>query len=188
MGFLPSWLNPFDFVIAAALIGGVALGFVRGLVRMAVSLVVLYVAASLAMAFHIRVGTWISQMSGLPLSVAQGMGFLLILAAVAILLNFLASRAYRDTELPGLRQVDQLGGMVVGFVLTIVWIGLGLLVLAYMLSVPVTASDTVRVSMISYFQDSNLIPIFYQFIPIAVATLKPWMPKGLPPDLFTFRL
>jgi hypothetical protein len=56
------------------------------------------------------------------------------------------------------------------------------------LSVPVTASDTVRVSMISYFQDSNLIPIFYQFIPIAVATLKPWMPKGLPPDLFTFRL
>ena len=106
----------------------------------------------------------------------------------AILLNFLASRAYLDTELPGLRQVDQLGGMVVGFVLTIVWIGLGLLVLAYMLSVPVTASDTVRVSMISYFQDSNLIPIFYQFIPIAVATLKPWMPKGLPPDLFTFRL
>jgi len=188
MGFLPSWLNPYDFVIALALIGGVALGFVRGLMRMAISLVVLYVAASLAVAFHIRLGIWISQMSGLPLAVAQAMGFLLILAVVAILLNFLARRTYRDTELPGLRQVDQLGGMVIGFVLTIIWIGLGLLVLAYMLSVPVTESDTVRMSMITYFQDSNLIPIFYKFLPIAVATLRPWMPKGLPPDLITFRL
>jgi uncharacterized membrane protein required for colicin V production len=188
MAFLPSWLNPFDFVIALALVGGVALGFVRGLVRMALSLAVLYVAAALAMVFHPRVGTWISQMSGLPLAVAQGLAFLLILAVVAILLNFLLRRAYRDTELPGLRQVDQLGGMVVGFLLTVIWIGLGLLVVAFMLSTPVTETDTVRVSMISYFQNSNLIPIFYKFLPIALTTLKPWMPKGLPPDLFTFRL
>lgn len=188
MGFLPSWLNPFDFVIALVLIGGVALGFIRGLVRMALSLVVLYVAAVLAMVFHPRVGAWISQMSGLPLAVAQGMGFLLILALVTILLNFLSHRAYRDTELPGLRQVDQLGGMVVGFLLTSVWIGLSLMVLAFMLSTPVTDTDVVRVSMINYFQGSNLIPIFYKLLPIAIATLKPWMPRGLPPDLVTFRL
>ena len=106
MGFLPSWLNPFDFVIALALVGGVALGFVRGLVRMTLSLAVLYVAAALATAFHPRVGAWISSTSGLPLAVALGMGFLLILALAAILLNFLLHRAYRDTELPGLRQVD----------------------------------------------------------------------------------
>lgn len=188
MAFLPSWLNPFDFIIALALVGGVALGFVRGLVRMALSLVVLYVAAALAMVFHPRVGTWISQMSGLPLAVAQGLAFLLLLAVVSILLNFLLHRTYRDTELAGVRQVDQLGGMVIGFFLTVIWIGLSLLVLAYVLSTPVTAEDTVRLSMIGYFQSSNLIPIFYQFLPVALATLKPWMPKGLAPDIFTFRL
>lgn len=188
MDFLPTWLNPFDFIIVLVLVGGVAMGFVRGLVRMALSLVVLYVAAALAMVFHLRVGIWISQMSGLPLTVAQGLGFLVILAAVAILLNFLLHRAYRDTELPGLRQVDQLGGMLIGFLLTIVWIGLGLLILAYMLSTPVTGSDTTRLSMIGYFQSSNLIPIFYRFLPIALASLRPWMPKGLPPEIFTFRL
>jgi len=155
---------------------------------MALSLVVLYVAAALATAFHPRVGAWISSMSGLPLAVAQGMGFLLILAVVAILLNFLLRRAYRDTELPGLRQVDQLGGMVIGFFLTVVWIGLSLLVLAFMLSTPLTETDAVRLNMIGYFQNSSLIPIFYRFLPIALATLRPWMPKGLPPDLFTFRL
>lgn len=188
MGFLPSWLNPFDFLIALALVGGVALGFVRGLVRMALSLVVLYVAAALAMVFHPRVGMWINSMSGLPLAVSQGLAFLLLLAVVAMLLNFLLHRTYRDTELPGLRQVDQLGGMVVGFFLTVIWIGLSLLVLAFMLSTPVTENDTFRLNMVSYFQRSNLIPIFYRFLPIALATLKPWMPKGLPPDLFTFRL
>jgi uncharacterized membrane protein required for colicin V production len=188
MAFLPSWLNPFDFLIALALVGGVALGFVRGLVRMALSLVVLYVAAALAMVFHPRVGMWINSMSGLPLPVSQGLAFLLLLAVVAMLLNFLLHRTYRDTELPGLRQVDQLGGMVVGFFLTVIWIGLSLLVLAFMLSTPVTENDTFRLSMVSYFQRSNLIPIFYKFLPIALATLRPWMPKGLPPDLFTFRL
>jgi len=188
MSFLPSWLNPWDFVIVLALVGGVALGFVRGLVRMALSLVVLYVAAALALVFHMQLGRLINQMSGLPLAVAQGLAFLLILAVVAILLNFLLRRAYRDTELPGLRQIDQLGGMAIGFVLTIIWIGLSLLVLAFMLSTPVTADDTFRQSMVYYFQSSNLIPIFYKFLPIALATLRPWMPKGLPPDLFTFRL
>jgi hypothetical protein len=155
---------------------------------MALSLVVLYVAAALAMVFHPNLGGLINKMSGLPLAVAQGLAFLLILAFVAILLNFLLRRTYRETELPGLRQVDQLGGMVVGFVLTVIWIGLCLLVLAFMLSTPVTTDDSFRVSMVAYFQSSNLIPIFYKFLPIALATLRPWMPKGLPPDLFTFRL
>jgi uncharacterized membrane protein required for colicin V production len=188
MGFLPSWLNPFDFLIALVLVGGVALGFVRGLVRMVLSLLVLYVAVALAMVFYPRVGTWISQMSGLPLAVAEGLAFLLLLAVVAILLNFLLRRTYRDTELPGLRQVDQLGGMVVGFFLTVTWIGLSLLVLAFMLSAPVSENDNFRVSMVGYFQSSALIPIFYRFLPIALASLRPWMPKGVPPEIFTFRL
>jgi uncharacterized membrane protein required for colicin V production len=188
MSFLPSWLNPFDFLIALALVGGVALGFVRGLVRMALSLVVLYVAAALAMVFHPRVGMWINSMSGLPLAVSQGLAFLIILAALAMLLNFLLRRTYRETELPGIRQVDQLGGMVVGFILTVIWIGLCLVILAFMLSTPVTADDTFRLSMVAYFQSSNLIPIFYKFLPIALATLRPWMPKGQPPDIFIFRL
>mgnify|MGYP001814522789 FL=1 len=85
MSFLPSWLNPFDFLIVLALIGGVVLGFIRGLVRMALSLVVLYVAASLAMVFHPRVGMWINSMSGLPLAVSEGLAFLVILSGIAIL-------------------------------------------------------------------------------------------------------
>ncbi len=188
MGFLPAWLNPFDVLIVLALLGGAALGFVRGLIRMALSLLILYVAAVLAVTFHVRLGTLISYMSGLRLTISQGIGFLLILIVTSVALNFLRHRTYRDTELPGLRQIDQLGGMVIGFFLTSIWIGFGILVVAFVLGTPVAGDDGFRLNMISYFQGSNLIPIFYKFLPVALATLRPWMPRGLPPDIFVFRL
>jgi uncharacterized membrane protein required for colicin V production len=188
MGVLPSWLNPFDVLIIFALLGGAAWGFVRGLVRMALSLLVFYVAAVLAMTLYVTVGRWIGYMSGMPQTLSQGVGFLLILALTTIVFNFVLRRTYRDTELPGIRQIDQLGGMVIGFFLATIWIGFTILVLAFMLGTPVTEDDSLRLKLIAYFQSSNLIPIFYRFLPVALATLRPWMPKGLPPEIFTFRL
>jgi hypothetical protein len=120
--------------------------------------------------------------------VSQGVGFMLVLILTAILLNFILHRAYRDTELPGLRQIDQLGGMVIGFLVASIWIGLVIVALAFVLGVQTTAEDSIRPIVVARFQGSNLIPIFYDFLPIAMATLRPWMPKGLPPDIFTFRL
>jgi uncharacterized membrane protein required for colicin V production len=188
MGPLPAWLNPFDVLIAFALLGGAALGFIRGLIRMALSLLILYVAAVLAMTFYVKLGRLVSLMFSLPLTLGQGLAFLLILVVVTALLNFVLHRFYRDTELPGLRQIDQLGGMVIGFFLSAIWIGLSILVIAFVLGTPVTGDDGFRLNLISYFQSSKLIPIFYQFLPVALATLKPWMPKGLPPDILIFRL
>jgi hypothetical protein len=97
-------------------------------------------------------------------------------------------RTYRDTELPGIRQIDQLGGMVIGFFLATIWIGFSIVALAFMLGTPVTQDDSLRQNLIAYFQSSNLIPIFYSFLPVALATLRPWMPQGLPPDIFRSRL
>jgi membrane protein required for colicin V production len=188
MGALPSWLNPFDVLILFALAAGAAFGFVRGLVRTALSLVVLYVAAVLAMTIHTRIGTYVNYMSGLPIQAAEGVSFLLILILVAALLNFLLRRAYKDTELPGLRQVDQLVGMVVGFFVGCIWIGFSILVIAFVLGAPAVDPGGLRLNILDFFQTSNLIPIFYRFLPIALATLKPWMPQGIPPELFELRL
>ena len=104
-----------------------------------------------------------------------------------ITLNFILRRTYRDTELPGIRQIDQLGGMIIGFFLATLWIGFSILAIAFILGAPVDEASSLRLNLINYFQSSNLIPIFYAFLPIALATLRPWMPKGLP-DLFVFRL
>jgi uncharacterized membrane protein required for colicin V production len=187
MGTLPSWVNPFDFLILLVLLGGAALGFLRGLVRMALSLLVLYVAAVVATIGYVTAGTWISYITTLPTTISEGLGFLLLLAVTAIVLNFVLRRTYRDTELPGIRQIDQLGGMIIGFFLATLWIGFSILVIAFILGAPGNEGSALRLNLIGFFQSSNLIPVFYQFLPIALATLKPWMPRGLP-DIFIFRL
>jgi uncharacterized membrane protein required for colicin V production len=187
MGALLGWLNPFDFLIVLVLLGGAALGFLRGLVRMALSLLVLYIAAVVATIGYITAGRWISYITTLPKTISQGLGFFFLLAVTAIVLNFVLRKTYRETELPGIRQIDQLGGMIIGFFLATLWIGFGILVIAFILGAPGNEDSALRLNLVSYFQSSNLIPIFYTFLPIALATLKPWMPTGLP-DILVFRL
>jgi uncharacterized membrane protein required for colicin V production len=189
MGFLPSWLNPFDVLIIFALLAGIALGFFRGLIRMALSLTILYIAIVLAMTFYQLGGRGIAYLSGsiLPRSSNEVLAFIGILLLITVVANFVLRRVYKDTELPGIRQIDQLGGMIIGFILACTWIGLALLALAFVLEATDTATSSLRDNMLQYFNASFLIPIFYRFLPIVIATLKPWMPKGLEPDIFTTR-
>ncbi|MFN2224855.1 MAG: CvpA family protein [Anaerolineae bacterium] len=181
---MPSWLNPFDVLIVFSVLVGTVLGFVRGLVRMLLTLAVLYVAAVLGLTLHRPFSNWIIYIFGLPESISLGLAFLLIVAVASIIMNFVLRRTYKDTELPGIRQIDQLGGMIIGFLVTCVWIGFAILVLAFFLTAPDTQTTGLQQNVLDYFRRSALVPIFYDFLGIALATLKPWMPRGLPPELF----
>ena len=181
---MPSWLNPFDILIAFSVLVGTALGFVRGLVRMLLTLAVLYVAAVLGLTLHRPLSNWIIYIFGMPASISLGLAFLLIVALASVIMNFVLRHTYKDTELPGIRQIDQLGGMVVGFLVACVWVGFFILVLAFFLTAPDTQLTGFQQNLLDYFRRSALVPIFYDFLGIALATLRPWMPKGLPPALF----
>lgn len=188
MGFLPTWLNPFDVLIALAMIGGVALGFVRGLLRMAFSVLILYVATVVAMTFYIQLGEFMRRiLASLSESVTEGTAFILILAAVAVLLHVLLGRTYKDLQWPAVQQIDQLGGMVFGFVATTLWIGLALIAIDYLLGTYTPGMEGTRQTMRAYFHNSLLIPIYYKFLPIAFATLRPWVPRGRLPDIFALK-
>jgi len=184
----PSWLNPFDAIIVFSLLAGIALGFIRGLVRMVLSLLVLYLAVVVAMTFYGTAGQWLTYFAAgaFTRSTGEAVAFAIIVVLAAAILNFALHRTYKDTELPGLRQVDQLGGMVVGFVLASVWVGLALVALAFVLSATDITGGALRQNMIFYFHASALVPIFDRFLPLLIATLQPWMPKGLPPRIFNF--
>lgn len=190
MPILPSWLNPFDVLFALALIGGVIYGFLRGLVRMALNLAVLYVAAVLAMTFHVWLGGRISYIAGgrLPEAVTQTIAFLLILILTTVVVNFALSKAFKETNLPGIRHLDQLGGLVIGFVLVAVWIGLILIGILFIIDTPGVGSDEFRANIAAYINQSKLVPMFNRFLPIVVATLRPWMPLGEIPAIFRLRL
>ena len=189
MESVASWLNPLDALIAFALLGGIVLGFLQGLVRMALGLLVLYIATVLAMTFYAQGGRLIAYLSSgaLPRPMNEALAFVFILLLFSLVVNFILSRTYKDTALPGLQQVDQLGGMVLGFVLVSVWIGLAIVALAFVLTTTSGAPSGFRQTLTYYFMNSTLIPIFYRFLPLVYATLRPWMPKGLSPDILSQR-
>jgi uncharacterized membrane protein required for colicin V production len=188
MGLLPSWLNPFDVLIAFAMIAGVILGFVRGLLRMAFAVVIIYVATILAMTFYVPLGKFIRRiLTTMSPSATEAIAFLFILILSAVILHFLLSRTYRNTEWPGIRQIDQLGGLVFGFLVTTLWIGMALVGINFVLGTPTPGAEVARGNIAYYYRTSALIPIFYRFLPIAFATLKPWVPKGKLPDIFSLR-
>lgn len=185
MGLLPAWLNPFDVLIGFAMLGGAVWGLIRGLVRPLLGLAVLYIATIVAMTFYTRLGRWLAFLGGQqPDESLEAIAFLLILVLTAMPLNFGLSRTYQDTELPGIRQVDQLGGLAIGFLLAAVWVGLSIVAIAYVLRAPIEVGGGLRQNVDGYFHTSRLIPVFYRFLSVALATLRPWMPKGQPPAIF----
>jgi membrane protein required for colicin V production len=186
-----SWLNPFDFIILLTLLAGTGLGFLRGVVRMVLSLAVLYIAVVLAMTFYVPVGRWLGYLTSwvLTQNTNQALAFVAIVMIVSGILTFVLSRTYKNTELPGIRHIDQLGGMVFGLILAGVCVGLFLIAFAFVLRTTSgqIQGNPVQANLHYYFSTSRLIPIFYQLMPAMIATLKPWMPKGLTPDILTLR-
>jgi hypothetical protein len=102
-------------------------------------------------------------------------------------LGFILRRTYKDTELPGIRQIDQLGGMVIGFVLTCIWIALVLVAVGFVLNATDVAGGTLQANLMVFYNSSFLIPIFFEVLPALLLTLRPWMPKGVPPEIFELR-
>jgi uncharacterized membrane protein required for colicin V production len=189
MQFLPSWLNPFDVLIAFAMLIGIVIGFTRGLLRMLFAVAIIYLSTIVAMTFYTTVGGFIHRMLvSISLSGAQALAFLLLLILSAVILHVLSRRTYKNTEWPGIRQIDQLGGLIFGFLVTTLWIGLALVGVNFILSTPTPGVEVAQTNLIRYYHTSTFIPIYFRFLPIAFATLKPWVPKGQLPAIFSLRL
>lgn len=188
MSSILTWLNPFDVFIILGVMAGVILGFFRGLIRMALNLAILYIATVLAMFLYVPFGKFIYRIWGMPKIANEAMAFIIILLVVTAILNLLLSRTYKDTALPGVRQIDQLGGMVLGFFFATLWIGLLLVVTAYGLTLVDTEAPAWIQRVVSFFNSSNLVPIFYNFLPFLLVFLKPWMPRYQVPDIFELGL
>jgi len=186
-----SWLNPFDFIILLTLLAGTGLGFLRGMVRMVLNLAVLYVAVVLAITFYVPASEWLSFLSSwaLPKNTNQALAFVAIVILVSAILIFVLRRTYANTELPGIRHIDQLGGMVFGLIVAGACVGLFLIAFAFALQTTSgqMQGNPIQANLHYYFSTSRLIPVFYRLLPAMIATLKPWMPKGLTPDILTLR-
>lgn len=188
-------MNSIDVLLIIILCVGTVIGFFHGLLRTVVHIVILYAVTVVAAFAYPIVGNWLRYVfPGTSDQLRNADAFLFL---VLLLFNIFAlyfrqifktreRRAATHAQGPGMRGfLDKLGGMVFGFFLTAVWIGIALLVARFLLSVSWLQVDEVRFSLLRGLHSSSLAALFERLLPYAVATLKPWFaPFGGLPDLF----
>jgi uncharacterized membrane protein required for colicin V production len=167
--------NSLDVLIIIVLAIGTVVGFFKRLLRKAMNIAALYIATLLAMQFYFPLGKWMSELTSTSLKTTRALSFSLILVITDILLNFLARCAYKDTRLPFLGYLDQMGGLLIGFASTCAWISLAIPLLSGVPWLPFKAS------LYEAIRSSALVSFFDNLLPLLLATLRPWLPGGIPP-------
>lgn len=125
-------MNWLDFVLLALLIGSIALGVKRGLIREVMGFVGLVVGVVLAINKVDAVTAWVlSHMKASPVAVSF-ISFVLILAFFYLVFRFLGMLFKKAFSLSGLGKVDQVGGGFVGFIRGWVLVGFVLFLLFYL--------------------------------------------------------
>ncbi|MGQ9584926.1 MAG: CvpA family protein [Anaerolineae bacterium] len=183
-------MNWVDVLIAMALIGGMTIGLFQGTLRQLIGLVLLYFAIVLAAAYYQAVGAWIRSWVWLNTQSAEALAFAFILGAGFGVLSFI-TRDYHKARLPILKHLDQVGGLVLGFATSCVWISLVVAVLAFATQAPWTwhqpgkpvlaavQADSIRLAVHRALVSSPLANVFARLLPYIVFSVKPWAPTEI---------
>jgi uncharacterized membrane protein required for colicin V production len=109
-----SRLSPIDLFIVAALAAGVFAGFTQGLIRYALNVVVVMVAFVIASLLRGPLFDVLSFWEAFTPEFRQQLLFLLLFVGLVVGGWFVVRAMYRRTRLPIVRQLDELGGAVLG--------------------------------------------------------------------------
>lgn len=173
-------LNTIDVVILSVLLLGVCIGIAQGLIRQALTLASLYLAVVLAAQYYAHVsrglGHWIG---GDPVArSAISLALTFVIAAVA--LNAFGYYLYRQTSLSRVHAADRLIGAALGLIWSWAISGVGLTVLHFAMGISWQDWEADRMALADAVTSSSLAPLITSVLPAFYATLRPWLPLGLP--------
>ena len=184
-------MNAIDFLIIILLGVGTIIGFFHGLVRTTAHMLALYfvtIVAAFAYPTMSRALRYMAPDSNEQLRAVAG--FLLVFLVLFITVFFSIRPTFKKRRdsfiVPG--SVDRLAGLVAGFFLTGLFIGLAFLLSDFLLSVSWVKWEPLRGSVAQLVHSSPLGSMVRGLLPYAVLTLKPWFaPIGGLPRLFDIR-
>jgi uncharacterized membrane protein required for colicin V production len=176
-------LGPIDLLIVALLAAGVFAGFMQGLVRYALSIVAVIVAFIIAGLlrdpFDSILGGWYVFGPELRLQLV----FLVLFLGLTIGGWFIVRIFWRGTRLPIAKQLDEIGGAVLGFVFAALVIVMTLVVMDTFFR---TASDAAVNSaglLKGFYQamDSSVLVDFFRatLIPTLGQAARPFVPSDI---------
>jgi uncharacterized membrane protein required for colicin V production len=182
MEFLSS-LKPIDLFIVLLLAGGVFAGFTQGLIRYALNAVVVLVAFVIASQLEGPLFGVLGFWHAFNPELREQIVFLVLFVGLVIGGWFLVRTFYKRTRLPIARQLDELGGAVVGLLFAALSI---IFLLVVMDSFFKTASDAAVASsgflhgFYTAMNDSVLVDFFRKtLIPTFGFVARPFVPQGI---------
>lgn len=174
-------MNWLDALLILLILTGVGIGFLQGLIRQVLNFLSLYVALAMASYFHLGLGDWLQFLAGnISPEVKVVFSFLTLLTFGYIVLIALSQRAFPETSLEGLRMMDQLGGLILGFFLISLQIGVALRIFEILGSAFWFQAEGLRLAIQRAMTTSALVPFFRAYLLVIAQTLIPLLPAGLP--------
>ena len=189
-----------DFLLIFFIILGTVWGLLRGATRLLISLFSLYVGLILSLWLYQPLANYLrSLLVGMSVSGSEALAFVFLLL---ILVNGFAffteyfstppeerKRKKRGAVQEAVAQtgrrfltgfLSQIGGLVVGFVVTVVWISLLLAILQFIVQFQWPVADGMRFAFQGELATSALKPTFNQILTIIYRSVKIWVPGEVP--------
>lgn len=177
------YLGLVDAIILGILATGVFIGGLQGVVRQILLLAAVYFGIVLAAQYYLAAATGIALVIPGGDARAYGtVGLLLIFSIAVLAINAIGYLTYDSTKLPLLAAFDHVAGGALGVVSAWLFVTLLLTATDFGLTSTVGAVFSQRqgADVAALIQQSSLVQMLHNHMPILYASLRPWLPAGLP--------
>jgi uncharacterized membrane protein required for colicin V production len=182
--------NWVDYVILITFMAIVGFGFFGGIAKVSAAIVAIYISSVLAAMFYQPLT---DAMQRIFSTMSQRLGelvmFVLLLLVFSAVFTWIVAKWIGRVKIPRqLLLMDNIGGVVLGLVLSAMTVTFAALFLTIVLqALNQTVSLTGQGSVLGFFRgqikDSALLPHFLDMAPYITGAIEPWFPDGLPPIL-----
>ncbi len=182
MDFLTQ-LSPIDLFIVGALAAGVFAGFTQGMIRYALNAMVVMVAFVIASQLHAPIAQAFGFWNAFTPALRDQVLFLVTFVGLVVAGWFLVKVLYHRTSLPIIRQLDELGGAVLGLLFAALSMVFTLLVMDSFFRVAPDAETAGAGFLHGIYtaMDSSVLIEFFRtvLIPTFGALAKPFVPPDI---------
>jgi uncharacterized membrane protein required for colicin V production len=176
-------LSPMDLFIVLVLAAGVFIGFTQGLVRYALNVVVVIVAFIVASVLEGPLFNALGFWEAFNPLLREQILFLVLFIVLVVGGWFVVRALYQRTRLPIARQLDELGGALLGLLFAALVVGFLVVVMdTFFLTAPesVTAEAGIIKGLYDALESSALVGLFRDtLIPVFGYVARPFVPSDI---------
>ncbi|GAB4214735.1 MAG: CvpA family protein [Roseiflexaceae bacterium] len=174
-------MNWVDLIYMVLVLGGLALGFFQGTIKLVVAIVSFYVGIILASLYFQTVGNFFRIRFNSSVDVSQITAFALILLLSFVILTIAGLYTFRYARLPaGLDLIDKVAGTFFGLIMAVLLIAM-ISILLRNLMIYRSIGDLATLPIASLVQSgvraSRLLPYFADYLlPLLYGAIRPILP------------